>query len=133
MKNVGYVYLLLLLIGSINDLAFSNSLKSIDRNKNTILFSIYNRMSGKDVEFYFNSLITTRTILSPGEMITETSNLDPKTCSIYMNQFCTSFHVYDPKIDGNNHDIVFMVTNNGVFYSLDDSGIWSRKSTWYHC
>jgi hypothetical protein len=90
-------------------------------------------MSGKDVEFYFNGLITTRTILSPGEMITETSNLDPKTCVMYMDQFCTSFHVYDPKVDGNHHDIVFMVTNQGVFYSLDDSGIWSRKSTWYHC
>jgi len=90
-------------------------------------------MSGKDVEFYFNSLITTRTILSPGEMITETSNLDPKVCVMYTHQFCTSFHVYDPKIDGNHHDVVFMVTNEGVFYSLDDSGIWNRRSTWYHC
>jgi len=91
-------------------------------------------MAIKDVEFYFNSLITTRVILSPGEMITETSNLDdPKACEMYMDQFCTSFHVSDPKIYGKHHDIVFIVTNKGVFQSLDDSGIWSHTSTWYLC
>jgi hypothetical protein len=149
MRSIHYVaFLLLLLIAFIiNGSTFSHSLNrfatttstihhesnSVDTNNDTVYFSIYNHMPVDNIEFYINHLMTSRTILSPGEMITQASNLDSKACFMYWKQFCTTFHVYDPKMYGNHRDIVFIVKSDGVFYCWDDNTLWDKKSTWYLC
>ncbi|CAJ1976155.1 unnamed protein product [Sphenostylis stenocarpa] len=103
---------------------------------NILAISFQNGMApnNKNVNLYYNNQ-KDGVYLSPGQGFVKLDNTNgPKPAVMYWNGNCISFLAYDPKSEGNNEKIFWLVKEDGVYHSLDNKS-WQKRKGWTfnHC
>lgn len=134
-KSVHVGLLLVLIICLMNGSSFAIRTKSIhhvvnDIDINILAIAFTNGMGPNPhaVNLFYNHQ-RDGVSLNPGQTFSRLDNLDPKSVVMYWNGYCASFLAYDPRQEGGHQRIFWLMKEDGVYHSWDNSS-WQKRVNW---
>lgn len=98
---------------------------------NVLFVSFYNGMApnNPNVNLFYNNQ-KDGVYLSPGKGFSKLDNLNGrKSVVMYWNGNCASFFAYDPSAEGNHQKIYWLIKEDGIYHSWDNSS-WQKRKSW---
>ena len=98
---------------------------------NVLFVSFYNGMApnNPNVNLFYNNQ-KDGVYLSPGKGFSKLDNLNGrKSVVMYWNGNCASFFAYDPSAEGNHQKIYWLIKEDGIYHSWDNSS-WEKRKSW---
>ena len=136
-RSIHTILVLALTMCSMNGSSYAYpTLKSIhfephsDADINILFISFYNGMApnNPNVNLFYNNQ-QDGVYLSPGKAFSKLDNLERKSVVMYWNGNCASFFAYDPSAEGNHQKIYWLIKEDGIYHSWDNSS-WEKRKSW---